>query len=350
MVKKLEKLKDKLRLTPSFLSSHIKNFKGGLTMLVFIGFVLFPMFQENISFVGIIYNIMIYAIFAASWDFLGGFSGQVSFGHVMFFGISGFWCATFMNYLNTPWWLSVLLAGVMMAILAFVLGLPLMRMHGPYFALGTMAISTIIQRIWMLSQLEPITGGLTGISVNPIPGNTVQVYYYIMLFMIISIIVMIAIGKSKTGTIFKSIRDDHIASKASGINTTKYKIYALMISGFFAGIAGGLYVLRIGNVNSSLFLPSESFKPIIMVMIGGLATISGAMLGAFIFFFIENLLKSLPDLAFFAQNEFLVDIIINVQLIAFAVIVIIIVRFAPNGILQPTIQKLKKLWDLLMGK
>jgi len=163
--------------------------------------------------------------------------------------------------------------------------------------------------------------------------------------MCISILILTHLVKSKLGTIFRAIRDDETGTSASGINTTKYKILAFLISGFFAGIAGGLFALRFSGVNPGVFQPLYSFYAIIMVAVGGLATISGAALGAFIFVFLGEILRLLGDipeleaLGGFAEPIFI-----------FSVLLILIIRFAEHGLLKPMLERLQDLWDLVLGR
>jgi len=148
------------------------------------------------------------------------------------------------------------------------------------------------------------------------------------------------------GTIFKSIRDDEIGSQASGINTTKYKIIAFVISAAFAGLAGGLFAMYNRSVNPLVYQPLYSFMVLIMTALGGIATITGSVLGAFTFIILGEVLSDLssldptnPVLSAFTTPAFV-----------FSLLLIIIIRFVSKGILSVALEKLKDGWDLLLGR
>ena len=136
------------------------------------------------------------------------------------------------------------------------------------------------------------------------------------------------------GTVFKSIRDDNKGAEASGINLTKYKLYAFMISAFFAGIAGGLFAMHNRGVNPGVFQPLYSFYAIVMASLGGIATISGSALGSFFFWFVAEIFTDWPEVSVFI----------------FSIILILVIRFAEHGILKPILERLRDIWDLVLGK
>jgi len=163
--------------------------------------------------------------------------------------------------------------------------------------------------------------------------------------MCISLLILTHLVKSNIGTVFKAIRDDETGTSASGINTTKYKILAFLISGFFAGIAGGLYALRFSGVNPGVFQPLYSFYAIIMAAVGGIASISGAALGAFIFVFLGEILRLLGDIPQLAVFGGFVE-----PIFIFSILLILIIRFAEQGVLKPMLERLQNMWDLLLGR
>jgi len=320
------------------LISWVRTFKGGLTLVCLIGLLAIPLLTQNPYYLGIFITITIFAIYASSWNFLAGFVGQVSFGHAIFLGMGGYITAYLLRFHNVPWQISLILGGLTSVLVAFLIGILTLRLKGPYLALGTMALSTFILAIFMNEKLAIATNwiffGTPGIDrVPPISKEAVEIFYVYTFIMVVSILVLIYISKSNIGTIFKSIRDDETGAEASGINITKYKVIAFMISGFFAGIAGGLLSMRFRSVTPLLFQPLYSFYPIIMTTIGGLATIGGSALGAFIFFGLNAILIDLWDPVFI-----------------FSIILILIIRFAEMGLLRPALQRLKDLWDIIIGR
>ncbi|MHA2041925.1 MAG: branched-chain amino acid ABC transporter permease [Candidatus Thorarchaeota archaeon] len=247
------------------------TFRGSITLFSLAGLLFVPL-TGNVYLSTIVITAMIMSIFAASWDLLAGFAGQVSFGHSAFFGISGYMTAAFVKFLGQHWVIA-LIAGVAVAVLfSILIGIPCLRLKGPYLALGTLAFSLILYNLFLAGTY---LGGTEGISGLPGADNTYVVFYAIAAFMLASLIIMRAVADSRLGTILKAIRDDETCADASGINTTVYKLIAFIISGFFAGVAGALFVLDTTAVNPAVYQPLYSFYAIIMASIGGIATIYG---------------------------------------------------------------------------
>jgi branched-chain amino acid transport system permease protein len=332
-------IKNKIISVPNYLKTWIKTFRGGLTIFCLIIISIIPIFLQNPYHLGIFITAMIFTIFAASWDFLAGFAGLVSFGQAMFLGISAYFTAYFLRNLAAPWWLSILIGAFASVCFGLFIGIPCLRLKGPYLALGTMVFSLIIFDLLMMGGLALILFGTEGISRVPsiFPVNEtyqIKIYYLTLIITVICLEIIIFIGKSNLGTILKSIRDDSTSSEASGINITKYKIIAFMISSFFAGIAGGIFAVHLRAVNPAIFGPLYSFYAIIMASLGGLATISGSALGAFFFIFLGEALRPFGDYS----------------VLIFSIVLILLIRFAEHGILKPILERLKDLWDLLLGR
>ncbi len=335
MPTKTQRIREKVIGFPNYFKYWIRDFKGALTIVCVLGLLSFPLVTTNSYFLGLFILAMIYSIYAASWDLLAGFTGKVSFGHAIFLGISGYTTAQLLKY-NNFHWTSALLLGVLISVLiGFCLGYVTLRLKGPYLALGTLVLGIIFQRLFGLAPLKPILHGDEGISGIPaISSNTLDIFYLVLIFMIITFIVLIRITKLNIGTIFKSIRDDETGSEAAGINITKYKIIAFMISGLFAGLAGGLYAMFNRSISPLIFQPLYSFYAIIMAALGGLATISGAAVGGFLFVFLS---------AFFVEFS-------EINLLIFSIILIVFIRFASGGVLKSALEHLKDYWDILLGR
>jgi len=320
--------------TIRLIKSWLRTFNGGLSLFCLIILFCIPLLTQSLYYLGIFIVAAIFAIFAASWNFLTGFTGQVSFGHAIFLGIGGYATAIFVRFQDWHWAPALLIGGIAALLIAILVGIPSLRIKGPYLALATMALSVFIMQLFINEKLAFILFGEPGIDrVPPISTDPVEKYLVYTIIMVISIIVMTLIGESKVGTIFKSIREDETGAEASGINVTKYKIWAFMISGFFAGIAGGLFAMHFRNTTPMMFQPLYSFYAIIMTAIGGIAIISGSALGAYIFFILEAFLIDLWDPVFI-----------------FSIILIIILRFATRGLLRPALERLKESYDFIIGR
>ena len=340
MLKK--EFKERFTNFPNFFKSWIKTFTGGLTLFVVLSLIILPFLSQNQNFTHVFLRqftlAMIFSIFAASWDLLTGISGQISFGHAIFFGIAGYLCAYLISYQNYPIWIAIIIGALGAVFFGLIIGVPMLRLKGPYLALGTLAISLVLLKLFLMGSLSDIFFGSEGISALPkLSSDPVVEYLILLILMIISFIAIIQISKSKFGTILKSIRDDETGADASGINTTRFKVYAFMLSALFAGIAGSCYALFATSVNpTGNFGAVISFYAILMASLGGLTTIRGSALGAFFFIFLEYSL-------IIAGVEIYVNLI-------FALLLILVVRFSEHGILKPLLERIKDVWDVLLGR
>ncbi|MFX1410029.1 MAG: branched-chain amino acid ABC transporter permease [Promethearchaeota archaeon] len=319
--------------------NRIFTFKGGLTIFCLIILIIFPFLPDIELYASILKLAMIMTIFAASWDLLAGFVGQVSFGHAIFFGIAGYTGALLIQNEGVPWFYAVFIGALVAVGFGLIIGIPSLRLRGPYLALGTQAFALIVFNLMLTEEV------IYGIRTPYRALEYVPQYFILMAFMIISLAIMLIVVKSKMGTIFQSIRDDEICADASGINTTKYKLIGFMISSFFAGLAGSLFMVDIGSVSYANFQPLYSFYAIIMAAIGGLATITGAALGAFIFYILREVFSELFTNVI--AIEALKD---HGPVLAFSLFLIIVIRFAERGIMRPAMERLKELFDVLMGR
>jgi branched-chain amino acid transport system permease protein len=256
------------------------------------------------------------ALFAASWDILVGRAGQISLGHALFFGIGAYSSAIFATLIGLPPWITLALSVPFGVLAAFLVGFPSMRVKGPYLALVSLAFPLILIRLsWLESpiNIKAIMGGDFGIQgipklisngYSPLQVRVFE-YYFSLLLLCVGSIVLYKIARSKTGIVFVSILDDELASKASGINTTKYKLLAFAISAFFASLAGGFYAhfmtgadlstLLFGGPSKGLIVPG-SFTVVIMTIFGGIGTIYGPIVGAYILSLLPLLLYKIIEL------------------------------------------------------
>jgi branched-chain amino acid transport system permease protein len=313
----------------------IVSFRGALTLLCLILVFVLPLITSNEFVLGIFVTANILVIFAASWDLLAGFAGQSSFGHAAFLGIGGYIGGAMVKYYGQPWWVSLFVAAVVAVIFALIIGIPCLRLRGPYFSLGTLAFALILYALFQSGTLKPWLGGSEGVSeVPPLSSDPRIAYVIILVMMILSILAMLAISNSRVGTVFKAIRDDPTSAEASGINTTKYKLVALMVSAFFAGIAGSLYAFQFRGVSPEIFNTEYSFYAIVMASLGGIATVFGSIGGAYFFWFLTEFLSG----------------IVGFSLLLFAIVLMIVLRFLPGGAVRPTMERLREFWDILRGK
>jgi len=275
-----------------------------------------PLITSDLYLLRIIILASIFAIFAASWDLLSGFTGQMNFGHALFFGVGAYGAAMLNQKLGLPPFASIPL-GAMAAVLAgLIIGIPCLRLRGTYLALTTLAFPIIL--IGLLFAFPDLTGGELGISgLKRLARSRVTNYYIIVPIMLALVFVMWKITDSNTGIIFHAIREDEVAVRAAGINTTRYKLLAFCLSGFFAGVAGGLYAHFMRIAGPSTLEVGMSFQVVIWSVFGGVATIWGPVGAVFIL---------IPLLEFFRiWPEF--------RMLMFAFVIMLILLFMPQGML-----------------
>ncbi len=295
-------------------------------VIVFCLFLLvMPLFVKDVYIYRIVALASIFAIFAASWDLLAGFVGQVSFGHALFFGVAAYTSAFLNLHLDYPPYISVPLGAIAAVLVGLIVGIPSLRLRGPYLGLVTLAFPIML--IGILFIFPDYTGSEMGISgIQRLAQTRLHEYYVTLLLMFALGFTMWKITDSKIGIIFHSIREDEIAVRASGINTTKYKLLAFSLSDFFAGVAGGMYTHFLRTAGPSMLEVLMSFQAIIWTVFGGIATIYGPIIGVFIL---------LPAMEFMRAAQ-------EIRMLAFAVIIILVLRFMPEGITTWVRDKLEK--------
>ena len=329
------------------------------SFLWFIAFfavlVLFPVFIQDNFFLTVLTLITIFAVYAASWNFLAN-SGQGSLGHAMFLGIGGFAAAIIGGSLATAAESSMgvaqipvgalsvaiqvfalLIGGLLSAGIGFLIGLACVRLKAWYLAMVTFGFSVIAATL--SSQFDSITQGINGYATTTLVGRGLPFHVLVVSFAVTSIAVMYLIMKSRVGLAFKAIHGNEAEAKMIGINTAKYKLIAFVISTFFAGIAGGLYAYFIRLIDNSIFSPVNSFAPLIMTVIGGLGTVAGPVIGAIFLVSIQQAV-ALPSVvealraslgAYFPQIS---NVGPPLSYLIIGVILLVIVIFAPKGLIS----------------
>jgi len=288
-----------------------------IVVAVFFSILLgLPMITQDPYFLRILILTSIFAIFAASWDLLSGFTGQMNFGHALFFGVGAYGAALLNLHLDLPPWGSIPLGALAAVVAGLIIGIPCLRLRGTYLALTTLSFPIILMGI--VFAIPEVTGGELGISgIDRLVRSRVAQYYITVIVMVVLVTVMWKITDSNMGIIFHAIREDEVAVRASGINTTRYKLMAFCLSGFFAGMSGGLYAHFMRIAGPSTLEVSMSFQVVIWAVFGGVVTIWGPVGAVFILF---------PLLEFFRfWPEF--------RMLLFAIVILLILLFMPQGLL-----------------
>ena len=294
-------------------------------LLFVLALLVLPVLTKDPYLLRILILSSIFAIFAASWDLLSGFTGQMNFGHALFFGVAAYTSGLINIHLHFPPWISIPL-GALGAILAgLIVGIPCLRLRGTYLALTTLAFPIILMGV--IFAIPNVTGGELGVSgLARLSGSRIHDYYVSVILMLVLGFIMWKITDSKTGVIFHAIREDELAVRTGGINTTRYKLLAFCLSGFFAGIAGGLYAHVMRTVGPSTLEVSMSFQVIIWSVFGGIVSIYGPIAGVFILYPLTEFLRILP----------------KARMLLFAVLVLLTLLFMPEGIIPWIRDKIEK--------
>jgi branched-chain amino acid transport system permease protein len=291
-----------------------------IALIFFLLLFIVPLITQEPYTLRILLFANVFVIFAVSWDFISGYTGQMNFGHALFFGVAAYSTALLGKHLGLQPWATIPIGAIVAVGAGVLMCLPALRLRGPYLALVTLAFPLIL--LGVIKAFPDFTGGEHGISGLPaLADSRVGEYYISLPIMIISVFIMWKLTDAKsalvrTGIIFHAIREDEIAARASGINTIRYKMLAFAIGGFFAGVAGGLYAhfLRIAGPSSLDMM--LSFQAIIWTVFGGIVSIYGAVVGVYFLYPLTEFLRVIPEL----------------RVLIFAVIVIVILLFMPEGI------------------
>ena len=286
--------------------------------------ILFPIITTDYYILTILITANIYAVFAASWDLLGGVTGQFSLGHALFFGVAAYMSGALNLQLGLAPWITIPLGGAFGVLVGFLVALPSLRLKGAYFAITSLLFPGILGTLILM--FPDITGGDSGLyGLSSISSEILITYYASLLLMIGSIFVLLRIANSNMGLIFRSIRDDEDTAEATGINTTKYKFYSFAISGFFAGIAGGFQAHLLMFAGPYVFNAFYSFQAILFATLGGIGTIIGSVGGAYLMIILNEILRDIAEF----------------RVIVTAIVMLLVFRFLPKGLIRQITRRLK---------
>jgi len=259
------------------------------TLLLF----LFPVISGDLYLITVFSIALIYAVYAASWDLLSGFTGKENFGHGAYIAIGAYMLGLLSQRFAIQPYLSIPIAAVLSFIFGILIGLPTLRLKGPYFALATLAVATIMEK--MTYSFSDFTGGEDGLyGIEFLTGDEISSFYFVLIFAVIAIFILYRIGKSNFGLTLKAIKSDDDAAKALGIYTDRFKVLAFGISATFAGIAGTISGHYYSYVGPDIVYPL-SLTIIIMCVVGGLGGIIPAALGGFALSYLSEMLRDFGD-------------------------------------------------------
>jgi len=248
--------------------------------------------------------VLIYSVALLGLNILTGFNGQISLGHGAFYAIGAYCTAVLMDKFGVPYWATLPVAGAVCLVAGFLFGLPALRLEGLYLALATFALGVSLPQLLKYHQFEKWTGGVQGI-VIPKPeapfGLPLKPDQWLYFFTLAVTLVMFALAwnllRGRVGRALVAIRDQHVAAEAMGVNNAIYKSLAFGVSAMYTGIAGALGAIAVQFVAPDSFNIFLSIVFLVGIVIGGLASISGAIYGALFIQFVPNIADEISKAA-----------------------------------------------------
>jgi len=284
-------------------------------ILLIIVLACLPLVVQKDSIMTLLILILLYVILATSWNILGGYTGQVSLGHAAFFGLGSL--LTRLLWVKGVHILPSILAGSLLAVaFALLIGAPAFRLKGVYFSIGTLALAEILN----------VTVGNVFPEIASLPVEDLVAYQLVPRYYAILGLTVVAVGctyliaNSKLGLGMMAVREEEDAAESLGVSALKHKLFALGVSAFFTGLAGGAFAYyHVGYYYQYPFSPSWSLDMLTMVFIGGQGTVVGPIIGA---------------VFFVALRQYLVLNVGEYHLIVFGVLFVLVVLFLPGGIVS----------------
>jgi branched-chain amino acid transport system permease protein len=295
----------------------LKKTAGILSIILLL---LIPIFMDNYYVLHILITIGLYILLASSLNLVTGFVGQLTLGHVAFYGIGAYTYSLLVLRLGLNFPVSVVLSALISALFGFLLGLPTLRLQGDYLAIVTLGFAEIIRLLQI--NLISFTRGPMGISGIPPPKlfgyvfNGKQPFYYMILAVVLfTLFFLRRLTNSGMGFAFQTVKYNEIVAQSIGINSTKYKLLAFIIAAFFAGIAGSFYAGYISYISPDTFVYNDSSTILAMVVLGGLGSIPGSVIGVVVLILLPELLRFLS----------------NYRMLIFGILMVFMMIFRPAG-------------------
>ncbi len=298
----------------------IKN-KKIFFLVILVLILTLPIFVSNLYYLHIINLVGIYTLVTIGLNILSGYTGQTSMGQAGFFAVGTYVTSLMMMNFDLPFFVALVIGVVITSIFGLIISIPAMKLTGPYLVLATVGFGEIVRLV--LLNWTPVTRGAAGLTGIPFPEifalqikTEKQFYYFIIFFVVLGLYIATRIAKSKIGRTFSAIREDDLAAEAMGVNVTRYKIIAFVISAMFAGLAGGLFGTFSGVTSPDSFTFDDSISFLCMSVVGGNKTIIGAVVGAFVLTGLSEALRVFQ----------------GTRLIIYGLILIFTVIYMPNGL------------------
>jgi branched-chain amino acid transport system permease protein len=284
-------------------------------VVALLGLLLFVPLLNNGYYENLCRGVLMFSAMALGWNFIGGYTGYVSFGNVVYFGLGAYTSAALAERGVENVWIAMPLAMLVAVLFAVVLGLPILRLRGHYFGIATLGIALATQEI--IANVDALGGG-TGVTLRQAAWFS-QYYYAMWLVCAGSLLVTWLAARSKFGYALVAIRENEDAAAVLGVNPTAYKIAAWAISGTMAAAAGAVFAFANGFVDPpTAFSVDNNVFPIVMAILGGVGTVAGPVVGAVLLT---------------AINETLWSHFPAIHTLFFGAVIVLVVLFLPRGLL-----------------
>jgi branched-chain amino acid transport system permease protein len=306
---------------------------------IFVLFAVIAPLSLHDYYLSVINLSLIAIVGALGLNILVGYTGQISVGHAAFMSVGAYTAANLAVKLGLPFWITLPAGGLMAALIGIIVGIPSLRIKGLYLAIATLASQLIIE--WIINHTPAISGGAQASIEVPRPTlfgvdlkTQGQLYFFLLFFAVLAIVATMNIVRSRIGRAFVAIRDQDIAAEIIGINIFRYKLLSFAISSFYAGVCGVLYTYYFGIANYEAFQIGVSIDYLAMIIIGGLGSVLGSILGAIFVTMLPIVLRlAMEPLGglFFDAGE-LSSIIASTRLVLFGGLIIFFLVIEPEGL------------------
>ncbi len=291
--------------------------------------ILFPFVVNAAFYVHLMILVFLFAYLGQAWNILGGYTGQVSLGHAVFLGLGAYTSTLLFEWYGVSPWIGMIAGGLVAMAFGLIIGLPTFRLQGHYFAIATIAVG---ESVLALFNSWDLVGGASGIYRTIVPESwwamqfhsSKDPYYFIALGLVVTIFTVTRlIERSRLGYYFRAIKEDPDAAKSLGIDTTRYKLYSMMISAFFTGLAGTLYVQYLLFIDPEMvFLLMLSIQICLVPVLGGVGTLWGPAVGAAILIPISEFTRG-----------YLGGSAAGLDLVVYGALIMLVAAYKPAGIM-----------------
>lgn len=318
--------------------------------LVVVLFIVLAIVQKTVSDQSMIITVLkkgiIYSLIAVSMNLLNGFTGLFSLGQAGFMLLGAYTYAIltipvenraniYLYYdggivqFTIPFMLALIAGGLVAALFAFLIGLPVLKLKSDYLAIATLGFAEIIRTVVQYDKFGPLTNGSNLLRKFPTQSNLL--FYFAVVGFCIAVIALLI--RSTYGRAFKAIRDDEIAAEAMGINLAHHKRLSFVISSFFAGVGGALLAMYQGTIQAQTFKTSLTYEILLIVVIGGIGSLSGSVIGSFLYVASSEWWLRFLDQPHYINGKQLPLMRPGFRMVVFSIIIMIIVLFFRRGIM-----------------